>query len=63
VAGGWRKLRKEELHYLCCSSSDIWVTKSRRMMRGADHVTHMAKNCGWKTEGKYCWEGTYKVIS
>jgi hypothetical protein len=37
VAGGWRKLRNDELQYLYSSSSIITVIKSRRM-RWAGHV-------------------------
>jgi hypothetical protein len=31
VAGGWRKLRDEELHYLYSSPNAIRIMKSRRM--------------------------------
>jgi hypothetical protein len=37
VTGGWRKLRKEELHNLYSSPSIIGMTKPRRM-RWAWHV-------------------------
>jgi hypothetical protein len=40
VAGGWRRLHNEELHYLCVSPDIIMVTKSRRM-RWAVHVARM----------------------
>jgi hypothetical protein len=62
VTGRWKKLRNEELHDLCSSSNDTWMTKSRRLMQGAGHVTQVGKNCDWETEGKYRLEGTYKEI-
>jgi hypothetical protein len=62
VTGGWRKLCNEELHDLCSSSNDTWMTKSRRVMQGAGHVTHVGKYCDWETEGKYRLEGTYKGV-
>jgi hypothetical protein len=37
VAGGWRKLHKEELHNLYSTQSLIRMIKSRRM-RWAGHV-------------------------
>ena len=52
------ELRNEELHDLCSSSNDSWMTKSRRVMQGEGHVTHAGKNCDWQTEGKYRLEGT-----
>lgn len=62
VTVGWRKLRNEELHDLCSSSNDTWMTKSRGVMQEVGHVTHVGKNCDWETEGKYCLEGTCKEI-
>ena len=62
VTVGWRKLRNEELHDLCSSSNDTWMTKSRRVTQGAGHVTHVGKNCDWETEEKYRLEGTCKDI-
>ena len=62
VTVGWRKLCNEELHDLCSSSNDTWMTKSRRVMQGAGHVTHVGKNCGWETEGKYRLDCTCKEI-
>jgi hypothetical protein len=43
VAGGWRKLRNEELHNLYSSPSIIRIIKSRRMMRWAEHMARMGK--------------------
>jgi hypothetical protein len=40
VAGGWRRLRNEELHNLYTSPNIIRVIKSRRM-RWAEHVERM----------------------
>jgi hypothetical protein len=52
VAGGWRRLRNEELHNLYTWENIIRVTKSRRM-RWAGHVAHMGEikiqNFGRKT--------------
>jgi hypothetical protein len=42
VTGDWRKLRKEELHYLYCSPNVISVIKSRRM-RWVGHVACMGE--------------------
>jgi hypothetical protein len=42
VAGGWKKLNIEELHYLCSSPSIIRMIKSRRM-RLAGHVAQMGR--------------------
>jgi hypothetical protein len=42
VTGGWRKLRKEELHNLYSSPSIIRMIKSRRM-RWAGHVARMGE--------------------
>jgi len=40
VRGKWRRLHKEELYDLYCSTNIIRVIKSRRM-RSAEHVTRM----------------------
>jgi hypothetical protein len=42
MTGGWRKLRNEELHKLCSSTSIIRMTKSRRMKWAGD-VTRMGR--------------------
>jgi hypothetical protein len=42
VAGGWRRLRNEELHNLYVSPSIIKVTKSRRM-RWVGHVARIGE--------------------
>jgi hypothetical protein len=42
VAGGWRKLRHEELHNMYSSPSIITMIKSRRM-RWAGHVAQMGE--------------------
>jgi hypothetical protein len=42
VAGGWRKLHNEELHYLYSSTSIIRMIKSRRM-RWEGHVARMGR--------------------
>jgi hypothetical protein len=42
VAGGWRRLRNEELHNLYASPNVIKVIKSRKV-RGRGHVARMRK--------------------
>jgi hypothetical protein len=42
VAGGWRRLRNEELHNLYTSPNIIRVIKSRRI-RWAEHVARMGE--------------------
>jgi hypothetical protein len=42
VAGGWRRLRNEELHNLYTSPNIVKLFKSRRM-RWVGHVTRMVK--------------------
>jgi hypothetical protein len=42
VTGGWRKLHKEELHYLYSSPSVLRMMKSRRM-RWAGYVARMGE--------------------
>jgi hypothetical protein len=42
VAGGWRKLHKEELHNLYSSPNIIRIIKSRRM-RWVGHVVRMGE--------------------
>jgi len=42
VAGGWRRLHKEELHNLYASPNIIRVIKSRRM-RWTGHVARMGQ--------------------
>jgi hypothetical protein len=58
VAGEWRKLHNEELHYLYSSPSVIRVVKSRRMS-WAGHVARMREKMnvyrlfvGGKVRGK-----------
>jgi hypothetical protein len=53
VTAGWRKLHKEELHYLYSSPSMIRMIKSERM-KWAGHVTRM-----WRRGMPvgYWWEG------
>ena len=43
VTAEWRRLRNEELNYLCYPPNDIRVIKSRRM-RWAGHVARMERN-------------------
>jgi len=47
VAGGWRRLHDEEIHYLYPSPNVISVTKSR-MMRWTGHVA-------WRKEMRYAY--------
>jgi hypothetical protein len=47
VTGGWRKLRKKELHNLYSSPSIIRIIKSRRM-RWARHVARMREKAAYK---------------
>jgi hypothetical protein len=56
VTGEWKKLHNEELNDLCCPSTIVRVTKSRRMRVG--HVARMGEERGvhrvlvGKPEGK-----------
>ena len=45
VTGEWRKLHNEELKDLYCSSSTVWVIKSRRV-RWAGHVARIGEGRG-----------------
>jgi hypothetical protein len=45
VTGEWRRLHNEELNYLYCSPSILWVIKWRRM-RWAGHVACMGEERG-----------------
>jgi hypothetical protein len=50
VAGGWRRLHKEELHNLYASPNIIRVIKSRRMeWAGHGRDEKCIQNFGWKT--------------
>ena len=44
VAGGWRKLHKEELVVVCNSSRLFKVMKSRRKMRRNEYVARIEKS-------------------
>jgi hypothetical protein len=60
MTGGWRKLRKEEVHNLYSSPSIIRIIKSRRM-RWVGHVARMERRgtcIGRKARGK---ETTRKI--
>jgi hypothetical protein len=52
VAGGWRKLRNEELHNLYSSPSIIRMIKSRRM-RWTGHAERMERK---RMHIEYWWE-------
>jgi len=45
VTRDWRKLHKEELYEMYCSTSIVWVTKLRRM-RCAGYVARMGERRG-----------------
>jgi hypothetical protein len=45
MTGEWRKLHKEELDYLHCSSTVVRVIKSRKM-RWVRHVARMGRRGG-----------------
>jgi hypothetical protein len=54
VAGGWKKLRNDELHDLYSSPCIIRITKSRRII-WAGHVARMGEK-----RNAYRWESQWE---